>query len=230
MIVELPSTEARAALLVEHAARYPEAFGFTLLGDGGKPDQLRILLGTPTADSAGWEAAVAATFKPRTAATDNPQLVIDSLLWPDLPTWGGLVRRWPALPETVARAVRQKLGGSLAALVEPSATATPPDALAGALARNAGAVWRQLKPTAIDTIDVVIQPPEEMVWRMFQDEVSKDDAKHWRLGLDMATASVTASTAPVGETFARWPGLAMLVALMASKLAGVAAEFEREKF
>jgi hypothetical protein len=230
MILALPSNEAKAALLVEHAARYPEAFTFTLLADGGKPDQLRILLGTPVDNSAGWEAAVAATFKPRTAVSDNPQLVIDCLLWPDLATWGGLVRRWPALPETVARAVRHKLGGSLAALVEPPTTATPPDELTGALARNAGAVWRQLRPTAIDTIDVVIQPPEEMVWRMFQDEVSRDDAKHWRLGLDMATASVTASTEPVGDTFRRWPGCAMLVALMASKLAGVAAEYEQEKF
>lgn len=229
MILALPSSDERAAILRQHAARFPEAYNFTLPTDGGKEDTLRILLGTPAPGAEGWETAVAATFKPRLVTADNNALVSDCLLWPDAPTWGGIVRRWPALPATVARAVRQHIGASLAALVEPPAAA-PPAELRTALDRNAGAVWRQLKPADGVCIDVVIQPPEEVVWRAFQDEIGKDTAKHWRLALDMATASLTASTLPVGELFTRWPGCAMLVTLMASQLAGIAAEYERGEF
>jgi hypothetical protein len=230
LIVALPTSDERTAILRRHAERFPAAFNFTLPIDGGKDDQLRILLGTPAEGSDGWETAVAATFKPRLVEADSGALVTDCLLWPDASTWGGIVRRWPALPETVARAVRAHLGASLAALVEPTADEVEPPAVAAALERNAGAVWRQLKPAPDVCIDVAIQPPEEVVWRAFQEQIKRDDAKHWRLALDMATASVTASTLPVGDVFKRWPGCAMLVTLMASKLAGIAAEFERGEF
>jgi hypothetical protein len=226
VIVELPASDVRAKLLADNAKRFPEAFDFKLPIDGDKEDTLKVVLGTP-AGGPGWDNVVAVTLKPKSATADNPAFVMDCLVWPDLPTWGGLCRRWPALPGTVAQALRLKLGGSLAMIGQPAGD--PPAAIQAALAANKSAVWRRLTPGA-SPVDIAIQPPEDVVWRFFQDELSKDGTEHWKLARDFATASVAASTLPIADVFDRWPGCALIVTVVSSKLAGIAAEYEKGEF
>lgn len=230
MILELPSPEARKALLELHAERFPEAFDFTVPGDGGAPDKLKLLLGVPAKGSIAWETAVGATFKPKSITADNDALVMDCLLWPDTATWGGITQRWPALVDSVAKAVRLKLGGSLANLETPGDKEEAPADIAAALAANKSATWRRLKIDTDTTVDVAVRPPEQVVWQMFSDQMQGTEAECWKLALDFATASLSAATMPVGELFKRWPGTALLVALTASNLAGLAAEYEKGEF
>lgn len=235
MNIALPSPEERQVILAREAARYPEPFVATVVGDGGVDEKLTLLLGNPSKNSEAWETACAATFKPRTVTADNEALVSDCLIWPDLTAWGGIVRRWPALPETIGTVLRRKLGGALSMIVEPLPRAgiplEVPALIKEAQARNAAATWRQLKPDGVELpIDVAIQPPVYATWRLFQDSISAPAAECWPLAFGMAKAALAASSMPADAMFDRWPGLAMLVALVASRLAGHHADVEKGEF
>lgn len=230
MILELPTPEARKALLAQHADRFPEAFDFTLPGDGGKPEKLKLLLGAPAKDSVAWETAVGATFRPKHITTDDDALVMDCLLWPDPSTWGGITQRWPALVKSVATAVRRKLGATLANIETPDDKAEVPAIISAALAANKAATWRRLTVDVDTVVDIAVRPPEQVAWQMFTDQMTVDGASHWKLALDFATASLIASSVAAEELFRRWPGTALLVALTASNLAGLAAEYEKGEF
>lgn len=229
MILELPPEAERKALLEANKDRFPEPKEVTVFVDGGNTDKLTVVLGNPSKNSAAWDNAVASTFKPRQVNADNVALVSDCVLWPDAATWGGIVRRWPALPETLSTHVRRKLGGAMSMLEEPGDKEDLPEIVKSAQATNAAVVWRRLRmPSA--TIDVAVRPPEEMVWRMFQQQMAKDDVECWPLARDFAVASVAASSMPVTDLFGRWPGSALLVALTSSMLAGLAADVEAGEF
>lgn len=230
MIVELPLSEERKAMLSKHAERFPEAYHFTVPGDGGKPDTLTLLLGVPAKDSIAWATAVGATFRPKSVTSDNALFVMDCLLWPDTATWGGITQRWPALVESVAKAVRNKLGGALANIETPGDKETAPDVIATALAANKATTWRRLKIDATTVIDIAVKPPEQVAWQMFHDQMTVEGAAYWKLALDFATASLTACSMNAGTMFTRWPGTALLIALTASNLAGLAAEYEKGEF
>jgi len=228
VIIALPSPEERKALLTQNANRYPEAFDFTLPTDGGKSDTLKIVLGTPKQDSPGWSSAVAATFKPKTVDADPAALVADCMLWPEPGDWGSVTRRWPALPQTVATVVRRKLGGALSMMESPEGEG-PPELVKAAQERNPRVVWRRLRLDGA-LVELAVQSPDEMVWRMFNSEMAKDGADCWKLALDFATASVADASVPVASLFLRWPGAALLVALTSSQLAGLAAEYAKGEF
>lgn len=230
MIIPLPPPEERKALLAKHAARFPEAFDFQVYGDGGRLEPLKLVLGTPVADSSAWETAVAATFKPKSVTADSAALVMDCLVWPDPATWGGIVQRWPALPESVGVTLRRKLGGSLFMIEEPGVREPLPEIVKEAQTRIPGATWRRLRLDEDNVIDVAVRPPEAIVWQMFQDAISKEGAACWPLARDFGAASIAASSMPASDLVARWPGAALLIALTASRLGGLAAEVAKGEF
>lgn len=230
MIVQLPPPEERKALLAQHAARFPEAFDFKVYGDGGKLEPLKLVLGLPVPDSGAWETAVAATFKPKSVTADNAALVMDCLVWPDPATWGSITQRWPALTESVGITLRRKLGGSLFMIEEPGEAAPVPDVVKEAQTRCPSATWRRLRLDEEHVIDVAVKPPEPVVWQMFHEQMSKDGAECWPLARDFGVASIVMSSMPAGDLVARWPGSALLIALTASRLGGLAAEVEKGEF
>jgi hypothetical protein len=230
VIVPLPSAEERKKILAENAARFPEAFDFKVYGDGGHLETLKLVIGLPVKDSGAWETAVAATFKPKSITSDNAALVMDCLVWPEPAAWGRIVQRWPALPDSVGVVVRRKLGGSLAMIEEPGALEQLPELVKEAQERVPGATWRRLRLDEKHVVDVAVRPPEPMVWQMFHEEMSKDGAQCWPLARDFGMASVAGASMPAGDLVTRWPGAALLIALTASRLGGLAAEVEKGEF
>jgi hypothetical protein len=239
MDIQRPTEAELAALLAEHAHRFPEKARFTV-ADGDADVKLPVLLGNPSGAckmpgslvSPAWDATAAATFKMRPdSEAVTEQLVADCVLWPNGETWLIWVQRWPALPEVVHAAVRQKTGARVAMLVEPKPGETCPDALVPALARVHGAVWRHLKPPGGE-FTAAISPPDSGAWRMFGDAMKRRDAEHAQLARDLAESCLLATVGSDGlvvkaaDIFDRWPGMVLLVGLIVAHLAGLTASYE----
>lgn len=241
MDIQKPTDGELAALLSEHAHRYPEKARFTVV-DGENDVALPVLLGNPSGASKlpmgktaspAWDTTAAATFKmrPDTEAVTE-QLVADCVLWPDAATWASWTRRWPALPEIVQVAVRRKTGSSLAMIEDFPDDAEKPEPIRHALERFHGSVVKRFKPTDKDVIDAVIMPPDAGLWRIFGDAMKKRGAGAGKLARDLAAACLTVamrsdgSAVTADDLFDRWPGQALLVGLVVSHLAGITARFE----
>ena len=100
-----------------------------------------------------------------------------------------------------------------------------PAAIAEALTANSGATWIRFSPIGA-VVDIVIKAPSSMQWAMFTEAMKPADAKHWDLAADLATACTVASTMPIAEAFARWPGLVLQVDRHAGHLAGASTKYE----
>src|SRR5687768_6628928 len=114
-----PSPDERALLKAEHAHRFPELATLSLTGDGGAPVSLPIVLGNPSGAcqmpvgapvSPAWSTLVRASLGIADEVGDvAAQLATDCVLWPDRATWARHTTRWPALPQSVADEIRNKV-------------------------------------------------------------------------------------------------------------------------
>lgn len=232
MDIATPSAAEVEAIFAD-TLRYPEKASATVIGDGGKPQRLPLILGNPSGAcssvervSPAWSRMVAATYRMREEA-DEAELVRDCLLYPPAPIWAQWVERWPALVDAVTPTLRAKVGWKLTALDEaPFDYETPPE-LAVVLARNPRAVLRVCSVSK-EPIAIVLAAPRSAVWRMFIDAIRKKDADHWTLARDYASAVVLGvhGMPSADALIERWPGLALVIGLVASNLAGVTADVE----
>lgn len=218
----------REAIRREQAHRFPELRYFPKPGDDGQPVKLPVVLGNPSGAckmpkgarvSKAWGEKVAQTFG-AADDTDLSQLVTDCILWPPPPIWAEWLQRWPALAESIRPALVRKYGGAADQIAEPGPDETAPEAIAAA--RSPGDAWVRFK----GEIDLIVKAPTSGQWAMFTEAMKRPAADHWALALDLAMACTVAATHPIAETFARWPGLALLVDREASYLAGLATEYE----
>jgi hypothetical protein len=232
MDIAEPTLEEREAIKATQAHRFPELRYFPKPGDDGEPIKLPVILGNPSGAcqmpegayiSKAWAQAVATTFNP--GKFDHAPLVADCVLWPDPRTWASWTQRWPALASSVRPALARKYGGSPALISEPGPEITAPAEIAAAQAANPAATWLRFSPKGA-VVDLVIKSPSSSTWAMFTDAMKQPGAASWKLALELALAVTVASTKPIGEVIARWPGLPLLIVHEASYLAGLATEFE----
>lgn len=242
MEIKKPTDAEVELLLVEHAHRHPEKARFAVVGDGGAEVLLPVLLGNPSGAckmpagkpaTSSWDDVVSSTFKMRPdAESDIPALVRDCVLWPPQDVWSDWCARWAALPEVVHVAIRRKSGWSKVVLDDPPGDLQPPDLIAMAKRRNAGAVWQQLKPPG-SVLDVAISPPDSGLWRMFLDAMKRPrESRPAELARDLAASCTMillredGTVYPTDEALDRWPGLALLIGIVASNLAGITSRYE----
>lgn len=232
MHIEKPG-EAEAAEIFADVARWPEKAAIVQTGDEG-PVRLPLVLGNPSGACAleegrrvspVWSALVAATFKLRDEP-DDLELVRDCLLYPKPATWSQWVERWPALPQAAASAIKSKIGLRLAALAEPGEDYQAPAELEAARASSRGSL--RIATVGKETAAIVVATPKPAAWRLFVGALRKRDADTWQTVRGFALAAIAGvDGAPSAEAMiARWPGLALVVALQASSLAGLSAEVE----
>ena len=233
MLVPELTPEIRASLKHEQAHRFPELRFFPKPGDDGKDIRLPVVLGNPSGAcvmpegkraSKMWTHLVASTFGVRDDFEDTA-LVTDCVLWPPPGVWARWAERWPALPPSVAPALRRKYGGSIHQVSDPGDEVEMPPEIATALAASPGAAWLRFEPTGAQ-VDLAIKAPASHVWSLFREAMKKPDADHWALVLDLAVNSVAASTRPIAAVVGQWPGLALIITQRVSRLAGSTTEFE----
>lgn len=231
-----PDDEAR---LRADGGRWPNKFFIVETGDDGAPVKVPVVLGNPTGTcvledqrlaSPAWANIVAATYGQR-AEPDDGELVRDCLLWPPPGAWAQLVDRWPALPQSVTKLIRSKLGWKLDDFVEAPHDYEAPPELVAARARHPRAVLRVALigvGERRERVGVVVNAPSSASWRIFLAAVRKKDADHWAIVREYAEAVIVAvDGAPSpGALLSRWPGLALTVGWTASGLAGVGADVE----
>lgn len=230
-IAEL-TLEEREAIKATQAHRFPELRYFPKPGDDGEQIKLPVILGIPSGASQmpkgayvskAWAQSVAATFSP--GKFDHVPLVADCVLWPDPRTWATWTQRWPALADSVRPALVRKYGGAQALISEPGPEEEAPAEIAAAQAANPGATWQRFSPKGA-VVDLVVKAPSSSTWAMFTDAMKRPGAASWNLALELALAVTVASTKPIGDVIARWPGLPLLIVHEASYLAGLATEYE----
>jgi hypothetical protein len=244
--IAMPTEVELADLLAKNAHRAPEKARVVVV-DGDTDVRLPLLLGIPSGAcaapdplaSAAWDNTVAATFKMRAdVEEDTEALVEDCVLWPPPAVWATWTARWPALPQMVLIALRQKLGASMKQIYEPARGEKPLDSkrallepIAKLVAAHPGATWRRLTFQGV-TLVVAMRPPDSGVYRLFKDAMSKRGAKAAALARDFAAACTLGIVFDGGaaisaeEVFARWPGAYLLLAFNGVGLAGLAAEVE----
>lgn len=225
--------EARETIKRDQAHRFPELRYFPKPGDDGRPIKLPVVLGNPSGScrmpagsraSKAWGQKVAQTFGVSNDSR-NAQLVADCVLWPPPNVWAEWLQRWPALNDSVFPALVRKYGGASDQVTEPSDDTEAPAAIADARGQHPGSSWIRFEPKGA-IVDVLVKAPTGTQWALFTEAMKAQSADHWALALDLATACTAASTMPIAEAFARWPGLALRVNMEASFLAGLATEAE----
>lgn len=232
-IPELTQEEGDA-IKATQAHRFPELRFFPKPGDDGKPIKLPVILGNPSGAckmpegsrvSKAWQRTVAATFGKKSDAFDYGPLINDCVLWPNPVTWASWCARWPALSDSVRPALVRKYGGAQSLISEPGPEEVGAPEIAAAVASCSGSSWVRFSPKGGES-DLVIKAPSSSMWALFTDAMKARDADAWKLALELAETSIAASTRPAAELLARWPGLALLINLEVSYLAGLSTEYE----
>lgn len=236
MIVTPPSDDVLREVLADHAHRHPIKASITVIGDGGQPVRLPMIVGNPSgacampddvkASTAWAEMLGAALGLIREPANLGERLAQDVILWPQRADVGKWVTRWPALPQKIADLLGQKLAVRASCIEEPAFDEDPPPAIAQAIAANPRAVWRRLRPAPDILLHVAIAPPTPAVYRIYKDALKKSKDDPWSTVRDQAAAGAVAivDEADVAQdaksVLSRWPGLAALVVAEVQGLAG----------
>jgi hypothetical protein len=240
MMIQVPSDEELAAMLAQHAHRFPVRASIPVLGDAGERMRLPLLLGVPSGacrmpagsrSSPVWKTIVSSilegSFK---AAVIAEHLANDCVLWPDQRICAEWRERWPAIPNDIALAVLRLVGAEVAALGEPSPLEEPPKAIEEVLLEHPRAVWRHMRPRD-EAYEVVIECPDAVRYDAFSDAIGRADADAMALCREFAEAQVMACVSkasstpvPLGKAFDPHPGLVILVASQARRLGGAQAE------
>ena len=240
-----PSSDERARLRSEHAHRFPEVATLRLIGDGGAPVSLPIVLGNPSGacdlppgekPSPAWSQLLRASLN---LAAESPNLAgmlaSDCVLWPDAATWGRHVARWPGLPVSVAGELRRKVGLRGDALSDSWAGDDAPAPLAAAIAADPRVAWYVVRPRDGVRYAVALRPPEASVWRLASKQISEPDGDPWRQVRGLASRCAVAAAKADGDEWAacdlaelvdRFPAIAVLLLGRIGALVGSGAEAE----
>jgi len=239
ILVVKPTEAELAVLLSEHAHRFPQKAHFVMPSEGGEVD-LPVLLGNPTGAckmpegayvSDAWDTTISTMFKPLADAdSDVFPLVADSILWPAPAVWNSWCQRWAALPNVVYKALREKVGADLSAIAMPPKSETASAPVVVALSRGRSNTWRRIAVGG-RKFDLVLQPPDSGLWRLFCDAIKKRDAKVSQLVRDLAQSCLVVAvegeeTRSADDLFGPFPGASTVIALAVSTLAGVASRYE----
>jgi hypothetical protein len=234
-----PTAEERAALLAQHAHRFPQMLIKKVIGDGGEPVALPFVIGNPsgacrapegTKTTSTWSDFVGATLRGGRLDGAAEKLAEDCVLWPGKETRAEWFARWPALKGGVGDAVCDKIGADASILQELKEAERPPS-ISAILATHPQACCRALRGRG-GNIALAIGAPSAPTWRLLQDEIKKPDSDAWQIVRDASTDLVLGAAQlddkPVlpGLVFDRLPGLVSLVYFTVAKLAGAAAEYE----
>lgn len=234
-----PDQEKLAALLVEHAHRYPEKATLTVTGDRGKPLRLPILLGNPSGachmpagvkPSPAWASFVRGVLTRAEAPTIASQIAADCVLHPAPAEWRGWCARWPGLATSLADSVLLKKLG-IRSLEELEDDEEPPATLLAVLEATPAAAWRRAQMGQA-VYDLVIEPPPAPAWKFFQEAIERPKSDAWAKIRELAEAQVKACVTeagvvvPVAEIYDRWPGLAVRTIGVLQNLVGRSAEIE----
>lgn len=242
MDVRAPSEEELSELLAKHAARAPEKASLVVLGDGGTPIKLPLVLGNPSGATleakpdakkpSVWARFLAVALKLRPEPLDLPDAVaLDGVLWPPRRTWFAWCERWPALAKTVADSIATKVGCSLQ---QAAYDDEPPEPLAPILAEHPRATWREVR-TRDGLYALAIEPLDATAWPLFTDKLKKpDEHDTWSLARELCDAVIIGCVERKrsGEDVAfdkarllsKSPGIAIVVIGEVAQLVGVSAE------
>ena len=229
-----PSPEVLEQLLAAHSHRYPEKATLPVVGDRGEEVLLRLVLALPTGAviaregdraSSAWRDAVESMTGARAdASAFSDRLALDCVVWPPPPLLATWRARWPAILGDIAYAALRKTGALRSMLV--AGEGDPPPAIVEAQDREPRAVWRRLLPPG-GVYDVAIAPPDAARHDIYEDAIRRREIDPVALVRQLAEAQTVAcingAPVPPAEVFARWPGIAVLVAAEARRLGGAAA-------
>lgn len=243
--VSPPSPEERARLKLEAAHRFPELATLPLLGDGGAPVSLPVVLGNPSGTcilpsgekpSPAWANLLRQSLGLGAAAGDvGAALASDCVLYPAPPAWAECVARWPGLPAAVSAQVQAKIGLQLGALVEPWSGDEPPPTIAARVGANPRAIWLHARPRDAVHFAVALAPPEGSIWRATTIALRSPQADYWRQVRGLVerctlAAAVEAAAGweevPIAEVLGRYPGLGPVIFGKIGELVGTSAKAE----
>lgn len=243
-ILKAPTPEEFAALELAQAHRFPERGHITVVGDGGAPVRLPIVLANPSGSckmpsgqtgSPMWSLAAGAMMQ-FAGVPSADRLSNDCVLWPDAATFQSWVARWPALHERVWSMVRKKVAADTSSFEETAEGEAFPDIIAAAVSQFPHAVVRRFTPQG-RSILAVIDSPSMLAWRFFLDAGRKRGAEYWKLISEMSGSCVrvladeeTGHSLSFDDVAARWPGIPVIAAMTVSVLAGMAGESELGEF
>jgi hypothetical protein len=251
--VNPPTADELSVLLASQAHRFPEKHTISLPGDRGSTVRIPVLIGNPSGAcklppgelaNVAWSHFIAATFKTRDDSVElTRQAAADCLLWPPPAVWAQIVERWPAAPDALWLAAREKCGAALYLMSFPEEGEKPAPEVGAVLDRYERAVWRRLQPPGQNLV-VVIDPPKSVAWTFFSEAMKKSETDRWKLVCEMAQMAVPAAfrvtlaslAAPeayepvsfVDDVMPQWPGFAVHVVAVQSQLAGMRAKVDRD--
>ena len=215
-MISRPQDDELAALLTEHAHRYPTKAALTVRGDDG-PVKLPMLLGNPSGactmpegvkGSPAWGDLVAFTLGMRSEPIDLAErLAYDCVLWPSRAVLAQWFERWPGLPRNVFDLVRQKVG------LSDDCCREDPDSSEARL---------HVKANGVEEHTVELRTPGLAAWRLYKEAMRKPKADAWRLASDMVSATVKqCSPTPYASLAERAPGVVIvLIAYLATLVGG----------
>lgn len=242
-----PSPEERARLKLEAAHRFPELATLPLLGDGGAPVSLPVVLGNPSGtcilpagDKASpvWANVVRQSLGLGAAPGDVAlALAGDCVLYPPAPAWAECVARWPGLPVAVSDQVQTKIGLRQGVLGEPWSGDPVPSPIAAKLEADPRAIWVHARPRDSVHFALALSPPDGALWRAVNVALRHPQADHWRQARGLVERRTLAAVVedrdsgawqeiPIAEVVGRFPGLGVFLFGKLGELVGAGAKAE----
>lgn len=237
--------EIARELRAQHAHRHPQRAALQVPGDGGAPQTLVVVLGTPSGacsmppdqkPAAAWRKFFASALGMQ-AETEGlgRELVNDCVLWPERAVVDAWLVRWGGLPKSIADAVAKKIAAVPSVVSIPDPDDEPPAALRPVLEQHPRATWRVVRPTSkeADAFAVVLDPPEAAAWKLFQAALKQPKGDHWASVRDMAMACTRGAARLAdgaaldpAERMAVYVGLPVIFIGALGELVGATAEVE----
>lgn len=226
-----PPDAERAALLAQHAHRFPVPVPITVRGDRGEPVRLPFLLGNPTGILRPPPARVSPYLAQLIGAVnlgrnedDDDEAIRDCVLYPPPAQLIAARNRWPGLVADLCKQILAKIGLQSAGAEVFAGEDVPPE-IAAALTSHPRAACHRFTPPGADgkPVDllVVIDTPGRVMHDAFNDAVTARDADRVKLARDFAEGVTVGvhGAASASDVFDRWPGVMLLVVGRAAKLA-----------
>lgn len=225
-----PPPELLAEILGTHAHRYPEKASIDVIGDGGVPLRLPLILGNPTGCAPSpigtpsfpaWENLVALTLGSVKRPGVTAEVVRDCLIYPSRGQLAEWEERWPALVDNLGDIVLEKFGASAKAIQLPIPGEEPPASTRPTLDATPAACWRWIAIGGA-RVAVVIVPPSKPHWDAFVSAVGREGTDLIALITELVATCCKGDG--IGVLLQRWPGLMLPLENAVVKMAGAAAQ------